>query len=149
MLWFVLLFVKCILGLLVSELIVPQFLLDCEFEDIFCPDEVKTDLKRIYKLQKPRRKQFLQTRNSVTLSESAQGNVNDEGFLFGEYGIVDAFFTSTVFRIVNYSLPCENEFAKKYIEATKNHSLVKEWIKLAVEENSYYEQNEEPKFQTS
>ncbi|PVU86156.1 hypothetical protein BB559_006630 [Furculomyces boomerangus] len=114
-----------------------------EFEDRFCPDEVKVDLKRIYELWNSCRKQFLQTRNSATLGESAQGNVKDEGFLFGEYGIVDAFFTPVVFRIVNYSLPCEDEFAKKYIEATKNHSLVKEWLKLAVEENSYIKHYEE------
>ncbi|PWA01798.1 hypothetical protein BB558_002080 [Smittium angustum] len=114
-----------------------------EFEDRFCPDGVKEDLKRIYELWNSCRKQFLQTRNSPTLGESAQGNVKDEGFLFGEYGIIDAFFTPIVFRIFSYSLPCKDEFAKKYIEAVKNHSIVKEWLKLAAEQHSYIKGYEE------
>ncbi|PVU95509.1 hypothetical protein BB559_002710 [Furculomyces boomerangus] len=110
------------------------FVIYCEFEDRFCSDE------------KPRRKQFLQTRNSVTLSESAQGNVNDEGFLFGEYGIVDAFFTSTVFRIVNYSLPCENEFAKKYVETTKNQSWLKNGSSWQLKRTVIMNQTRNPSF---
>ncbi|PWA00897.1 hypothetical protein BB558_003044, partial [Smittium angustum] len=104
------------------------------------------ELDKMFWPQKPRRKQFLQTKNSVTLSESAQGNVKDEGFLFGEYGIVDAFFTSTVFRIVNYSLPCENEFAKKYVETTKNQSWLKNGSSWQLKRTVIMNQTRNPSF---
>lgn len=59
-------------------------------------------------------------------------------FLFGEFGIVDAFYAPVIFRFISYGLEIKNRHALKYMRSMQNYSAVKEWVKKANIEKAYY-----------
>lgn len=59
-------------------------------------------------------------------------------FLFGEFGIVDAFFAPVVFRFDSYGIEIKDPRIRKYRRAILNHSAVREWVRGAKKERPYY-----------
>jgi glutathione S-transferase len=55
-------------------------------------------------------------------------------FLFGKYGIVDAFYAPVVFRFLSYGIQIKSDPALKYMNEIKNHPDVKAWVKDALSE---------------
>ncbi|MCF2906553.1 glutathione S-transferase [Octadecabacter sp. CECT 8868] len=77
----------------------------------FVPSEaVKTDLSRI---------------DAVW---SSALDASNGPFLFGEYGLVDAFFAPVAIRIAGYDLPV-SETAKTYVTAQLYHPAMQQWRK--------------------
>lgn len=56
-------------------------------------------------------------------------------FLFGEFGIVDAFYTPVVFRFQSYGVPIASPAVQKYMAAVKTFVPVKEWADAGLLEN--------------
>ncbi|OMH83004.1 hypothetical protein AX774_g3492 [Zancudomyces culisetae] len=115
-----------------------------EFKEKWRVAQVDTDVSRITALWSECRAQFEATRGNARYGPQAQGNVRDDGYLFGEFGIVDAFFAPIVFRIKNYSLSVTDEYSLKYIKLITDNELVKEWVACAIEEDDYIEEFEAP-----
>lgn len=55
-------------------------------------------------------------------------------YLFGDFGIADAFFAPVVSRIVSYQLKTGNE---DYIKAITSNNLYQEWCKSAIREEKF------------
>jgi glutathione S-transferase len=55
-------------------------------------------------------------------------------FLFGKFGIVDAFFAPVVFRFVSYGINIQSSTIKKYMEHLQNYEHVKEWVHAGLNE---------------
>ncbi|MEQ9116127.1 MAG: glutathione S-transferase N-terminal domain-containing protein [Rickettsiales bacterium] len=53
-----------------------------------------------------------------------------DGFLFGEWGMADIFYSQVVIRIVNYNLPCSDTI-KKYCNKVLSKNFIQEWIEKA------------------
>ena len=49
-------------------------------------------------------------------------------FLFGKFGIADAFFTPVVFRFVSYGVQIESPIIKKYMSEIQVYEHVKNWV---------------------
>lgn len=58
-------------------------------------------------------------------------------FLFGEFGIVDAFYAPVVFRFLSYGVQIKNKYALSYMRRIQNHKTVKEWVSKAMREKAY------------
>lgn len=50
-------------------------------------------------------------------------------FLFGEFGIVDAFYAPVVFRFLSYGIQIKSEMIRKYMAEIQSHKHVKNWYK--------------------
>ncbi|MBK8285090.1 MAG: glutathione S-transferase family protein [Ahniella sp.] len=59
--------------------------------------------------------------------------VGDEPWLFGEFGLVDAFFAPVVFRFQSYAVGLDGEGAK-YCAALLAHPAMREWADAAIRE---------------
>ena len=55
-------------------------------------------------------------------------NTSGGPFLFGEYGLVDAFFAPVAIRIAGYDLPV-SDTAKSYVTAQLSHPAIQQWRK--------------------
>lgn len=55
-------------------------------------------------------------------------------FLFGEFGIVDAFYAPVVFRFISYGIKIKNKKIGQYMKSVASHPSVKEWVKEAKKE---------------
>ncbi len=55
-------------------------------------------------------------------------------FLFGDFGIVDAFYAPVVFRFISYGIKIKNKKIVQYMKSVSNHPAVKEWVKEARKE---------------
>ena len=55
-------------------------------------------------------------------------------FLFGEFGIADAFFTPVVFRFISYGVQIQSPIIKKYMEHIQNYDHVKKWVEAGLSE---------------
>jgi glutathione S-transferase len=55
-------------------------------------------------------------------------------FLFGEFGIVDAFYAPVVFRFLSYGIQISSEPVKKYMKNIQEFESVKTWVKAALDE---------------
>lgn len=55
-------------------------------------------------------------------------------FLFGKFGIVDAFFAPVVFRFVSYGVQIESPIIKKYMNEIQNSAHVKAWVDAGLSE---------------
>lgn len=55
-------------------------------------------------------------------------------FLFGKFGIVDAFFAPVVFRFISYGVHIQSPTIKNYIDAVQNNEHVKKWVDAALKE---------------
>ncbi|OMH78607.1 hypothetical protein AX774_g7995 [Zancudomyces culisetae] len=83
---------------------------------------VEKELTRIISLWKSCREKYVERK-----SDSSDAASEDQGFLFGTFGLVDAFFVPVVYRIKHYSLPVKDEFALEYMNKVMNHKYVLEW----------------------
>lgn len=68
-------------------------------------------------------------------------NVNGGSFLFGDFGIADAYFAPVVMRIRSYALPVPADI-QAYCERITNLSSVQSWIKEALTEHEFIEDDE-------
>ncbi len=60
---------------------------------------------------------------------------NSKGpFLFGEFGIVDAFYAPVVFRFQSYGIQIKNKKVQKYIQSILKLDIVQEWVKSSGKE---------------
>jgi glutathione S-transferase len=55
-------------------------------------------------------------------------------FLFGGFGIVDAFYAPVVFRFISYGVKVTDPALENYMKAIKNHPFVKQWVSEAKRE---------------
>lgn len=55
-------------------------------------------------------------------------------FLFGEFGIVDAFFAPVVFRFYSYGIRIESSLIKNYMKQIENYEPIKNWYAAALNE---------------
>lgn len=58
-------------------------------------------------------------------------------FLFGEFGIVDAFYAPVVFRFRSYGIQIHDPLVLGYMKRIEELPLVQEWVGEAVKESSY------------
>ncbi|EQC44521.1 glutathione S-transferase, N-terminal domain protein [Bacteriovorax sp. BSW11_IV] len=49
-------------------------------------------------------------------------------YLFGEFGIVDAFFAPVVFRFLSYGVEIKNKAILQYMDNIQNHAGVEFWL---------------------
>jgi glutathione S-transferase len=56
-------------------------------------------------------------------------------FLFGEFGIVDAFYAPVVFRFLSYGIRIKSKPALKYMADIQNYKHVKSWYNAGLKEN--------------
>lgn len=60
---------------------------------------------------------------------------NSKGpFLFGEFGIVDAFYAPVVFRFQSYGIQIKNKKVQKYMHSILKLDIVQEWVKSSEKE---------------
>lgn len=59
-------------------------------------------------------------------------------FLFGDFGIVDAFYAPVIFRFQSYGIDIKNPVFCKYKDAILKHPAVQEWVRGAKKERPYY-----------
>jgi glutathione S-transferase len=59
-------------------------------------------------------------------------------FLFGEFGVVDAFYAPVVFRFQSYGIDIKNPLIRKYRDAILKHPAVQEWVRGAKKERAYF-----------
>lgn len=52
-------------------------------------------------------------------------------FLFGSFGIVDAFYAPVVFRFLSYGIKIESPEANAYINSIQNQKFVQTWVEMA------------------
>lgn len=55
-------------------------------------------------------------------------------FLFGEFGIVDAFYAPVVFRFLSYGIQIESAIIQKYMSSIQNQEHVRAWVEAAIAE---------------
>lgn len=55
-------------------------------------------------------------------------------FLFGEFGIVDAFYAPVIFRFQSYGIKITNKKIQKYMKAVLKNSFVQDWVKASQKE---------------
>ncbi len=55
-------------------------------------------------------------------------------FLFGKFGIADAFYAPVVFRFQSYGIQISDRKLQAYMKAILNHLYVKEWVRGARQE---------------
>ncbi len=55
-------------------------------------------------------------------------------FLFGEFGIVDAFFAPVVFRFISYGVPIQSPIIKRYMDEIQNNEHVAKWVEAGLNE---------------
>lgn len=55
-------------------------------------------------------------------------------FLFGDFGIVDAFFAPVVFRFLSYGIPIESPSIREYMKQIQARESVKAWYDAGVVE---------------
>ncbi|MBY0386298.1 glutathione S-transferase family protein [bacterium] len=55
-------------------------------------------------------------------------------FLFGEFGIADAFYAPVVFRFYSYGIQIESPMIKKYMNEIEQYPHVKNWYAAALNE---------------
>jgi glutathione S-transferase len=55
-------------------------------------------------------------------------------FLFGTFGIADAFFAPVVFRFLSYGIEIKSPLAHQYMNSIESHPLVREWVSDALKE---------------
>jgi glutathione S-transferase len=60
-------------------------------------------------------------------------------YLFGEFGIVDAFYAPVVMRFLSYGIEVRDAKIRAYMSRIKNHSAVKKWIAGAKKEKPHYQ----------
>lgn len=58
-------------------------------------------------------------------------------FLFGSFGIVDAFYAPVVFRFISYGIKIKNPRLQKYMKAIVAQPAVNSWVQAAKKEKSY------------
>ncbi|MGE0614645.1 MAG: glutathione S-transferase family protein [Bacteriovoracia bacterium] len=63
---------------------------------------------------------------------------SDGPFLFGEFGIVDAFYAPVVMRFVSYGIETRDKTIVRYMEDIQTQPFVKAWVKSARRENPRY-----------
>ena len=83
---------------------------------------VRADIERITGLWRDCRKRF-----------AGAFPQNDDGFLFGAFGAVDAMFAPVVTRFRTYAVPLDTD-AEAYCTAITAHPAMKEWIAAAKNE---------------
>lgn len=76
----------------------------------------------------------------VDLWEAALGQSGGP-YLFGSFGIADAFYAPVVFRFLSYGIDIRNARCRKYMNTVVGTSFVKDWVKSAKKERFLY-----PKF---
>ncbi len=60
---------------------------------------------------------------------------NSKGpFLFGEFGIIDAFYAPVVFRFQSYGIKIKNKKIQKYMQAILKLEIVQDWVKSSQNE---------------
>jgi len=60
---------------------------------------------------------------------------NSKGpYLFGEFGIVDAFYAPVVFRFQSYGIEIKNKRVQKYMKTILKLNIVQEWVKSSQKE---------------
>ncbi len=59
-------------------------------------------------------------------------------FLFGNFGIVDAFYAPVVMRFVSYGIKIKNKQVLKYLEKIQNDNDVADWVREAKKEKPYF-----------
>jgi glutathione S-transferase len=55
-------------------------------------------------------------------------------FLFGEFGIADAFFAPVVMRFHSYGIVIKDSSCRKYVKSILRHQYVREWMRGAAKE---------------
>lgn len=55
-------------------------------------------------------------------------------FLFGDFGIVDAFFAPVVFRFISYGVQIQSPAITKYMEKVQTQVSVREWVEAGIAE---------------
>jgi glutathione S-transferase len=55
-------------------------------------------------------------------------------FLFGEFGIADAFYAPVVYRFLSYGIEINSPLAQAYISRVQEFPVVKEWVTAALKE---------------
>lgn len=58
-------------------------------------------------------------------------------FLFGEFGIVDAFYAPVVFRFISYGITIKDTKVLNYMKKVKSHPVVKAWVDGGLNEKPY------------
>jgi glutathione S-transferase len=58
-------------------------------------------------------------------------------YLFGGFGIADAYFAPVVFRFLSYGVQIENAAIRNYMQTVKTNPFVKEWVQGARKEKPY------------
>jgi len=59
-------------------------------------------------------------------------------FLFGEFGIVDAFFAPVVTRFISYGIDIRDASVRAYMKRVMNHPSVQAWVAGAKKEKAFY-----------
>ncbi len=59
---------------------------------------------------------------------------NKGPFLFGDFGIVDAFYAPVVFRFLSYGIHIESPIILKYMKAIQNNEHVNSWVQAGLSE---------------
>lgn len=73
----------------------------------------------------------------ISLWETAL-KTNGGPFLFGKFGIADAFYAPVVFRFQSYGVEIESPHARQYMNRVQEHPLVREWTTAALKEKPLY-----------
>ncbi len=55
-------------------------------------------------------------------------------FLFGEFGIADAFFAPVVFRFISYGVQIQSTTIHQYMERIQKYEHVKNWVEAGLRE---------------
>lgn len=55
-------------------------------------------------------------------------------FLFGGFGIADAFYAPVVFRFVSYGVQIQSPIIKQYMQQIQNHEHVEKWVQAGLQE---------------
>ena len=86
-------------------------------------DDLRSDLQRIVQMW------------------SEQLKASGGPFLFGEFGIVDAFFAPVTWRITSYGLPVPDEI-KHYVDRVHALPAMREWVEAALAEHDFLDFDE-------
>jgi glutathione S-transferase len=63
---------------------------------------------------------------------------NKGPFLFGDFGIVDAFYAPVVMRFVSYDIEIRDAKLRAYMKRVQKHSTVLAWVSRAKKEKPFY-----------
>lgn len=69
----------------------------------------------------------------VTMWDEALKNSSGP-YLFGEFGIVDAFYAPVVFRFQSYGIVIKNKRVQKYMKTLLKLDIVQQWVKESKKE---------------